>query len=66
MSKEGKKRWRPSIEEYRALEREYGDALEAYAVLKGRYARLDKEYDAVVDKLRSMRKRGLIARILNR
>ena len=67
MSKEeGKKRWRPSIEEFRALEREYGDALEAYAVLKERYAELDREHDAAVDTIRRLRSRGLLRRILNR
>ena len=38
-----RKRWRPSLEVYRALEREYGDALEAYARSKESCERMSRE-----------------------
>lgn len=63
-----KKRWRPSLTEYRALERkvaelhdvitlterEYGDALHAYAKKKEEFARLEDALKKAVDHASSM------------
>ena len=49
-----KKRWRPSLLEFRMLEREYGDCLHAYAKKKEEFARLEDALKKAVDHASSM------------
>ena len=45
-----KKRWRPSLLEFRMLEREYSDCLHAYAKKKEEFARLEEALKKAVDR----------------
>ena len=44
-----KKRWRPSLLEFRMLEREYGDCLHAYAKKKDELRRMEEALKKAVD-----------------
>ena len=68
-----KKRWRPSLTEYRTLEerivmteREYGDALEALARKREEYERLLEVNNALRGEIASLRGRGFFKRLFNK